>query len=254
MQPESRRALVNTLVNLLPEQSSPVVISVKPEQPRPTPIRTNGTRRKTVSSGYDPSIVFLLELATIVSTRDGESVASMGQPVAEVLQNVVRDSGNIHPLALSRTAYYLLFMLEASQEHSFIRVPVMLHTISNYDQAILETAENELSLGLAICVQKQSPLKSEMTNTPDFWSILRSLHNRPNVAGRVFDILRSIVEPKPGAVTADNYEMAIALLNNFATAGSIGATMEQQRDKRSSEQRDRKAQKRDQSPRKAGKE
>ena len=89
-----------------------------------------------------------------------------------------------------------------------------------------------------------------MTNTPDFWLILRSLHARPNVAGRVFDIIRNVVEAKPAAVTADNYEAAISLLNGFATAGSVGAAIEQQRDKRSPEQREKRQQKRERSPRK----
>ena len=115
MPPKSRQSLVHALLAFLPEQSSPMVISVKPDQPRPTPIRTNGHRSKISDSSYDPSLVFVLELATIVATRDAESVRLMGQPVAEALQNVVRDSSNAHPLALSRAVYYLLHLLEASQ-------------------------------------------------------------------------------------------------------------------------------------------
>ena len=192
----------------------------------------------------------MLELATIVATRDSGSVALMGQPVADVLQNVVRDTSNTHPLALSRAVYYLLHLLEASQDHSFVRAPVILHTISGYDQSVLETAEMEVTQGLALCLRQPSPLRSEMTNTPDFWLILRSLHGRPIVAGRIFDIIRNVVEAKPTAITADNYEAAISLLTGFATAGSVGATIEQQRDKRSPEQREKRHQKRDRSPRK----
>ena len=233
----SRQHLVNALLSLLPEQASPV-ISVKPDQPRPTPIRPNGNRNKAVGSTYDPSMVFMLELATILTSRDSESISSMGEVVSDALQTVVRDATNVHPLALARTIYYLLFMLDASQQHSFVRAPVVLHTISSYDQALLESAEREICQGLEICVRKPSPLKNEITNTPDFWLILRSLHNRPVVAGRVFEIVRSIVESKPGAgaVTADNYEAAVSLLNGLASAGSIGAAVEQQRDRRSTDQ------------------
>lgn len=247
--------LVQALLNFLPEQSSPAVIVVKPDQPRPTPIRTNGARKKTVGLSYDPSIVFVLEMATIMATRDPESVAMMGQQVAEALQNIVRDSSNIHPLVFSRAVYYLFHMLEASQDHSFIRAPVILHRISSLDQNVLEAAEEEISQGLALCVEKPSGLRNEMANTPDFWLTLRGLHSRPRVAGRVFEILRKIIESKPAVVTADNYVVAISLLNDLATAGSIGAAIEQQRDKRTPETtRDRRSQKRDRSPRKASKE
>ena len=250
MAPSSRQSLVNALLSFLPEQSSPVVISVKPDQPRPTPIRTNVQRKQKTDSSYDPSLVFVLELATILATRDAESVALMGQPVADALQNIVRDSSNAHPLTLSRAVYYMLLLLEASQEHSFVRAPVILHTISSYDQSMLETAETEVTQGLALCLRQPSPLRSEMTNTPDFWLILRSLHTRPSVAGQIFDIIRNVVEAKPTPVTADNYEATINLLTGFATAGSVGAAIEQQRDKRSPEQREKRQQKRERSPRK----
>ena len=250
MPPSSRQSLVYALLSFLPEQSSPVVISVKPDQPRPTPIRTNAQRKQKADLSYDPSLVFVLELATILATRDAESVALIGQPVADAVQSVVRDSSNAHPLALSRAVYYMLLLLEASQEHSFVRAPVILHTISSYDQSILETAEIEVTRGLALCLQQPSPLRSEITNTPDFWLILRSLHTRPNVAGQIFEIIRNVVEAKPSSVTADNYEATISLLTGFATAGSIGAAIEQQRDKRSPEQREKRQQKRERSPRK----
>ena len=251
MPPASRQSLVHALLSFLPEQSSPVVISVKPDQPRPTPIRANGQRKpKTNLTSYDPSLVFILELATILATRDPESVALMGQLVADALQNIVRDSSNSHPLALSRAVYYMLHLLEASHDHSFVRSPVILHTISSYDQSILEAAEVEVVSGLALCLRQPSSLRSEVTNTPDFWLILRSLQNRPNVAGPIFDIIRNVVEAKPTAVTADNYEATISLLTGFASAGSVGAAVEQQRDKRSPEQREKKQQKRDRSPRK----
>ena len=251
----SRRALLHALLGLLPEQSSPVVISVKPDQPRPTPIRPNGNRSKATHSSYDPSTVFILELATVLATRDAESVELMAQPVADALQYVVRDSANVHPLTLSRAVFYLLFLLNASQEHSFVRAPVILHTISNYEQATIEATEEQIAHGLEICVGKPSPLRNEITNTPDFWLLVRSLHNRPAVAGRIFDILSNVIEGKPATITADNYEASISALNNFAAAGSIGAAVEQQRDRRSAEiSRDKKSSRRATSPRKPSKE
>ena len=68
-------------------------------------------------------------------------------------------------------------------------------------------------------------------NTPDFWSIVRGFHSIQEAASNVFDLLTSIMEDSPSAITADNYEPTILLLNDFATAGSAGAVIEQKRDK-----------------------
>lgn len=115
MPPRGRESLVHALLKQLPEQSSPVVIVVRPEKPAPTPIRTNGHRSNVSSPAYDPSVVFVLELSTILATRDSESVTLLGQAVADALQAIVRDAANAHPLILSRAVFYLLYLLNASQ-------------------------------------------------------------------------------------------------------------------------------------------
>ena len=247
MPPQDRQSLVNTLLAHLPEQSSPAVIVVRPDRPTPAPIRTNGHRANPPTPAYDPSIVFILELVTIMATRDRESVTLMGQSVTDALQAVVRDATNVHHLVLSRAVYYLLNLLYASQvkkieeiavgftnatqEHSFVRAPVILHTISGYDSSTLEKAAMPVLKGLALCITEPTPLRNEITNIPDFWVILRSLRSIPDAASGAFALVADIVTGQPAAVTADNYEETVRLLNDFASAGSIGAMIEQKRDK-----------------------
>ena len=65
----------------------------------------------------------------ILSTRDPESVALMGQAVADALQAVVRDATNVHSLILTRAVFYLFYLLNASQvseesQHSIILLNV----------------------------------------------------------------------------------------------------------------------------------
>lgn len=107
--------LVQALLEHLPMESSPVVIVVKPDRPNPAPSRTNGHRSISQGLLYDPSVVYILELATIIAMRDRETIASMGQIVADALQNVVRDATNVHPLVVSRAVYYLFHLLNSSQ-------------------------------------------------------------------------------------------------------------------------------------------
>ena len=85
--------------------------------------------------------------------------------------------------------------------------------------------------GLKLCIQDPSPLRNEVTNTPDFWSIIRSLYVLPEAADTSFDLVARVVAGKQAAVTADNYKDIVSLLNAFAAAGSVGAAVEQNREK-----------------------
>lgn len=114
---------------------------------------------------------------------------------------------------------------------------MVLHTISSFDQQKLEKAATPIVKGLAICTQKPGPLRNEITNTPDFWSLLRTLQDNTEVAGSIFDLVDGVVASQPSAVTADNYEPTVRLLNGFATAASVGAVIEQKRDRNARKQK-----------------
>lgn len=115
MPARSLNALVQALLEQLPEESSPVVIVVKSDRPNSAPIRTNGHRTTSQGLLYDPSVVYILELATIIAMRDEATIELIGQVVADALQNVVRDASNVHPLIISRVVFYLLHLLNRSQ-------------------------------------------------------------------------------------------------------------------------------------------
>ncbi len=245
---DALKSLVQAVLEHLPKEGSPVVIVVKPDRPNPGPVRTN-----IHSHGipYDPSIVYLLELATIIALRDSETIAAVGEAVADALQNVVRDASNIHSLIVSRAVFYLLHLLNTSQviittevknftltswqDYSFIRAPVILHTISSFDQSVLEKSAITILKGLALCIKNPTPLRNEITNTLDFWSTIQSIQGMPEAtaAAGVFELIENVVITRPSAVTADNYEAAVSLLNGFAVAGSVGAVDEQKSEKNS---------------------
>lgn len=52
----------------------------------------------------------------------------------------------------------------------------------------------------------------------------------PAVSANVFNLLKAVVEDRALAVTADNYEFVIGLLNSFANAGGAAAASQQQRE------------------------
>lgn len=226
----SLQLLTTALLSQIPEQDSPPLTTVKPEVHAPTPIRANGAKGGVDQPIYNPAVVYVLELATILALRDEETIASLGADVSEALQGVIRDADRLHPVALSRTVFYLLSLLRASYDHGYIRAPVVLHSISSFRPEILKQCAQPILKGLLGCISGPAELKHELASSPDFWAVLQTLQpQHADGASLVFQIAEAVAAE--GAITPDNYEAAIVLLNNFASAASVGARQEQQRDR-----------------------
>lgn len=223
--------LVEALLSQLPEETVPAVIVVKPERPLSSQRHSNG-RLGSNKPNYDPGMIYILELATVLTLRDKATLETLGENLSSTLQTFVRDASNLHPLAISRIVNYLLSLLRLSHEYHFMRVPVVLHGISSFDQDVLESTAVPTVKGLSLCIAEPGPLRNEVTISPDFWSILQRLHRHDEAAPLVFEILRTAVESTPPIITADNYESAVGLADNFISAGSVGSIDERQMDSR----------------------
>jgi brefeldin A-resistance guanine nucleotide exchange factor 1 len=226
---ESLRSLLASLLEYLPEDGSPRVIVVKPEIPGASP-RTSGPRQKGKGPIYDPSLVFVLELATVLALRDDETVKELAKDVTDALGSVIRDAPKHHYVVIARAVYYLLSLLKASNDYDFIRAPVLLHTFSSFNDALLQECAQPILKGLTDCCKGPNALRSELAGSPDFWTILNRLAGVPDAAGDVFQLVEDLTTSSQPGITADNYEAAIALLNEFATAAQVGAREEQSHD------------------------
>ena len=223
----SLKSLTQALLSHLPEQESPPVISTKPDIPAPTPVRVNGPKPLAERPVYSPAVVYVLELATILALRDEQTITILGAEVADALQSVIREADKLHPIALSRTVFYLLALLRASNDHKYIRTPVVLHAISRFRQDLLRQCAQPILKGIHGCISGPAELKNEMATSPDFWAVMHALQPQPEAAALVFHTTELIANGPNSAITADNYEATVALLNAFATAGSVGAKREQ---------------------------
>lgn len=239
------KPLIQALLDELPDDPSSVVITVKSETEPPM---SPNAQKPPTGPTYDPSTVYLLEFCTVLALRDDETVEALGADVAEALQNVMRHTGSYHNIMISRTIFYLLHLLHASyvsnptllrgcetdqcKEHDFLRAPIVLHTISSFKKDLLDKAAPLVLQGLTKCIKEPGPLRNEIMTSPDFWVILRNLTSSAGSAQTVFEILEGVAVGSPPTIMADNYESAVKLLNDFASAGSVGSTLEQKRDKR----------------------
>ncbi|EAW13056.1 Sec7 domain-containing protein [Aspergillus clavatus NRRL 1] len=219
--------VVEFLLSQLPEDTTPAVIVVKPERPLP---RSPTGKFDAQRSNYDAKMMYHLELATVLTLRDHETLEVLGERLGTTLQAFIRDAKNIHSLALSRIISYLFQLLRLSHDQSFMRVPVILHGISSFEQDTLESVAVPTIQGLSRCISEPGLLRNELTVSPDFWSILQRLHQHTEAATLVFELLQAIIVSVPPIVTADNYESAVGLANEFISAGSIGHIEERQRD------------------------
>ena len=105
--------LVEALLSQLPEETAPAVIVVKPERPLSHDKNSND-RSGSDKLNYDPGMIYVLELATILTLKEQSSLETLGENLASSLHTLVRDAGSLHPLAMSRIIYYLLSLLRLS--------------------------------------------------------------------------------------------------------------------------------------------
>ena len=226
---ESLKSLTKALLGSLPEEDdSPRVITVKSDVPSSQLARASTTKATADAPLYDPALVYVLELATILALRDEETISTLGADAAEALQVAIRDADHLHPVALSRAVFYLLSLLRASNDHGYIRVPVVLHAISSFRPELLKQCAQPILKGVHGCISGPPELRNELASSPDFWAVLHVLQPHPEAADLAFEIAESVASSQLPAIIADNYEPAIALMNAFATAGSVGAKFEQQ--------------------------
>lgn len=262
---DSLNMLITALLDELPddENADEPSITVKSDSAPSSPASAEPRPKKPA---YDPKVVYILELCTVLALRDPETVEQLGKGVSEALQSIIREPSRHHSSLVSRAAFYQFNILKASyvsrlrptdsrekeiiltaqdQDHDFVRAPVLLHAISTFPKEILTKTAQLVLQGLKLCIDRPGPLRSEIMTSPDFWVVLRTLSAYPHSSPVVFEILEGGVSGTPSAIIADNYEAAISLLNDFAAAAKDGVPPEQQQQKADRRQKNARLPKKD---------
>lgn len=61
--------------------------------------------------------------------------------------------------------------------------------------------------------------------SPDFWALLRTLAGREDSSQAAFTVLKRGIGGSPPAILAENYEAAISLLSDFASASRAATSL-----------------------------
>lgn len=227
---ETLEPLVQALMSQLPDEPIADDASEKDEAVS----QSNGQKERTTQGPvYSPAYVYVLELSTVLALRDTETVNVLGSSIADALQAVLRDNTFYHQTMVGRVVFYLFCLLKKSYDSTFIRVPVVLHHIATFNKNLLEKSSMHILNGMLECLQLPGPLHNEIITSPDFWVILRTFTKTDEETAIVFKILEGVNNGQtPPSVMADNYEPVVTLLNEFASAASIGSVKEQTIDRR----------------------
>lgn len=121
---------MDALLSELPEENAPAVIVVKSERPSPGGPRPSNSKGDLTSPGYNPGMIYTLELATVLALRDESSVEAVGENLAGSLQGIIRDARNVHPLVISRVVSYLLNLLRLSYVSSLSSLVILSRLMS----------------------------------------------------------------------------------------------------------------------------
>lgn len=100
-------------------------------------------------------------------------------------------------------------------------MPFLLHTIASLPYDALGKTSDLVLAGLTLCIDQPGPLRNEMMTSPDFWALLKVLSRHPEPAALAFDILDRGSTGNPPAIIADNFEAAVSLLDEFASAANV---------------------------------
>lgn len=76
----------------------------------------NGGQETSSDKTYDPSMLFLLELATALAMRDRESMQELSLEVVGYCLEILRQRKLLHPIFIQRTLIYLLAMKKRAHE------------------------------------------------------------------------------------------------------------------------------------------
>jgi golgi-specific brefeldin A-resistance guanine nucleotide exchange factor 1 len=203
------------------------VLKPKPRESSPT---LNGAETTAVT--YDPSMIFLLELATSIAIRNKESMQSLSSELAAYCIEVLRQRKVLHPILVERALIYLLALKKRGHEAG-VETNVNLNEVIRIVLSTQPPLFQSLAVPLAhsLLALGQADARLILDDPRVLFQVLKKAILLPEAQASEFSLCELLVDTKDGAyITPKVYPMVINLLGDFATLGSVGAEWEQRND------------------------
>jgi|SRR5579871_599203 len=201
-------------------------------KPKAKDLNTSLNGTEPVEATYDPSMVFLLEIATSLAIRNEESMKILSSELAAYCIELLRQRKVLHPILVERTLIYLLALKKKGHEtgvETKINLSEIIRLVLSSQQPLFQTLAIPLAHSLLALGQVDAKLVLEDPRI--LFQVLKKTILLPEAQGSEFSLCELLVDSKDGAfITPKIYSMVINLLGDFATLGSVGAEWEQRND------------------------
>ena len=104
--------LANVTIDANENGAGQPTINTPNSRPREAPVNGQGSSDKM----YDPSMLFLFELATALAMRDHESMEELSGDIIGYCLEILRQRKLLHPIFIQRILIYLLAMKKRAHE------------------------------------------------------------------------------------------------------------------------------------------
>lgn len=123
---DASRSLVSALLEGItidaPENAADLSNSPTPPTLKSRDISTPINSSESQEKPYDPSMLFLLEVATSLAIRNEESMRDLSAEVSEYCNEILRQRKHLHRILVERTLIYLMAIHKRGHETVIIHI------------------------------------------------------------------------------------------------------------------------------------
>lgn len=172
---------------------------------------------------YDPAELLKVEVATALALKDAQHTQRFGERVLQRLHKILQNAPGNHSLMSERAMSYSLRLYQAVVELDLDAQPDLISQYAALDETILKATSIATAYGLLGVLRVDSAVP-RIARKQETFELLRKIQSNPDAASLLFEIVSLL----SGAVDSNNFIQVVGMLNDFSTAGQIGAQDERQ--------------------------
>lgn len=175
------------------------------------------------SVAYDPAELLKLEVATAIALRDAAYTRKFGALVLDRLQLIIQKRSQNHALMTERAIAYSLRLYQATLELGLDAQSDLIAQYVALDEEVLKSSSIAISYGLLGILRVDSALTT-LAEQKETYELVQKLQPFPDASALLYEV--AVLLSSKADIASLN--PLVDVLNNFATAGQVGAYDERQ--------------------------